>query len=133
MEKLKLYLAVPERFNHNRFRNMSTATETKPETRSVKASTPEKAKKETTPKLVCNVTGVARYTNATYLASKAKARNTDVKTLLANYVSRPVSKLLREGKSVTEIQGILGVTYQSPLADQSPEDILRLNGKQKRS
>lgn len=112
---------------------MSTATETKPETRSVKASTPAKAKKETTPKLVCNVTGVARYTNATYLASKAKARNTDVKTLLANYVSRPVAKLLREGKSVTEIQGILGVTYQSPLADQSPEDILRLNGKQKRS
>lgn len=112
---------------------MSTATETKPNTRSVKASTPEKAKKETTPKLVCNVTGVARYTNATYLANKAKARNTDVKTLLANYVSRPVSKLLREGKSVSEIQGILGVTYESPLANISAEEILRLNGKQKRS
>lgn len=112
---------------------MSTATETQPKTRSVKAATPEKAKKETTPKLVCNVTGIARYTNATYLASKAKARGVNVETLLTYYVSRPVAKLLREGKTVAEIQGILGVTYNSPLANTSGEEILRLNGKQKRS
>ena len=112
---------------------MSTATETTPKTRSVKASTPEKAKKETTPKLVCNVTGVARYTNATYLANKARARNTSIPALLATYVSRPVAKLLREGKTVAEVQNILGVTYNSPLADTSAEDILKLNGKQKKA
>lgn len=110
---------------------MSTATEQKPKTK-VKAEEPVKAKKETTPKLVCNVTGIARYTNATYLANKAKARNTDVKTLLAHYVSRPVSKLLREGKTVSEIQGILGAQYESPIANLSAEEILRMNGKQKR-
>ena len=112
---------------------MSTTTETKPKTHSVKAATPEKAKKETTPKLVCNVTGIARYTNATYLANKAKARGVNVETLLTYYVSRPVAKLLREGKTVAEIQGILGATYNSPLANTSGEEILRLNGKQKRS
>lgn len=112
---------------------MSTATaENKTKVVSKAPAKPQTAK-EKTPKLVCNVTGIARYTNAAYLANKARSRGVNVETLLSNYVSRPVAKLLREGKTVTEVQSILGSTYDSPLANTSAEEILRLNGKQKKA
>lgn len=109
---------------------MSTATAEK---KAVAKAPVKETGKEKTPKLVCNVTGIARYTNAAYLANKARSRGVNVETLLTYYVSRPVAKLLREGKTVSEIQGILGATYNSPLATTSGEEILRLNGKQKKA
>lgn len=109
---------------------MSTATAEK---KAVAKAAVKETAKEKTPKLVCNVTGIARYTNAAYLANKARSRGVNVETLLTYYVSRPVAKLLREGKTVSEIQSILGVNYTSPLANTSGEEILRLNGKQKRA
>jgi hypothetical protein len=115
---------------------MSTATQ-EPVIKTGKTA-PVKAQKETaprttTPKLVCNVTGVARYTNATYLANKASKAGTTIETYLGHYVNRTVAKMLREGKTVAEIQGILGITYDSPLANTPISDIIRYNGKQKRS
>ena len=95
---------------------------------------PTKVKRtSTTPKLVCNVTGIGRYTNAQYLENKAKERNCTVGEILDFYVSKPVAKMLREGKTVQEIQTILGVNYDSPLAAPMPvETILNYNGKQKK-
>jgi hypothetical protein len=100
---------------------------------------PGKAKKETapraaTPKLVCNVTGVTRYTNATYLANKAKKLGTTVEAYINHYVNRGVAKMLREGKTVAEIRSILGVEHlSSPLINTSEDTILKYNGKQKQN
>ena len=93
----------------------------------------EKTTRTITPKLVCQVTGIGRYTNAQYLQKKADQRNCTSAEILSFYVSREVAKLLRSGKTVAEIQGILGTTFESPIADQPIETILRYNGKQKAS
>lgn len=94
---------------------------------------PKAKRTSTTPKLVCNVTGIGRYTNAQYLENKAKERNCTVGEILDFYVSKPVAKMLREGKTVQEIQTTLGVNYDSPLAAPMPvETILNYNGKQKK-
>lgn len=87
--------------------------------------------KAVTPKLVCQVTGVGRYTNAAYLQKKADARNCSVEDITKHYISRDVAKLLRSGKTVAEAQGILGSTYESPLAGMDAQTILSFNGKQK--
>jgi len=92
----------------------------------------EKIERTVTPKLVCQVTGVGRYTNAQYLQKKAAARNCSTAEILSFYVSRDVAKLLRSGKTVAEIQGILGSTFESPIMDQPIETILRYNGKTKK-
>lgn len=101
----------------------------------VKRKTTESAQpktvKITTPKLVCQVTGVARYTNAAYLQKKAVQRKCSVEEITSHYVSRDVAKLLRGGKTVAEIQGILGVTFDSPIAAIEGTTILRFNGKTK--
>jgi hypothetical protein len=101
----------------------------------VKRKTTESAQPKTakvpTPKLVCQVTGVARYTNAAYLEKKASQRKCSVAEIISHYVSRDVAKLLRGGKTVAEIQGILGVTYDSPIAAIDGTTILRFNGKTK--
>jgi hypothetical protein len=90
-----------------------------------------KTEKVVTPKLVCQVTGVGRYTNAAYLQKKADQRNCTTAEILSHYVSREVAKLLRTGKTIVEIQGILGATYESPIAGVEAATILRFNGKTK--
>lgn len=90
-----------------------------------------KTAKTVTPKLVCQVTGIARYTNAAYLQKKADARSCSVEDITKHYVSREVAKLLRSGKTVAEIQGILGSTFESPIAGMDAAAILRFNGKSK--
>lgn len=117
--------------------NMTTTVETNtvaPKSQ-VKRKTTQSAQPKTakviTPKLVCQVTGVARYTNAAYLSKKAEQRSCSVEDITKHYVSREVAKLLRSGKTVTEIQGILGSTFESPIAEMSAETILRFNGKTK--
>lgn len=93
---------------------------------------PKAKRTSTTPKLVCNVTGIGRYTNAQYLENKAKERDCTVEVLLNFYVSKPVAKMLREGKTVQEIQTALGISYTSPLQEMPVDTILRYNGKQKK-
>ena len=92
----------------------------------------EKPARTITPKLVCQVTGVGRYTNAAYLAKKAEARNCTSEDILKHYVSRDVAKLLRSGKTVAEIKGILGSTFESPIQELEGAMILRFNGKTKK-
>ena len=114
---------------------MSTTmqNETVTQERPVESTTAKGAKKQSaTPKLVCNVTGLTRYTNEKYLNGKALAIGCTVEEVLSNYISKPVAKLMREGKTITEIQTILGVTYNSPLQNVPEESILRYNGKQKK-
>jgi hypothetical protein len=93
---------------------------------------PKAKRTSTTPKLVCNVTGIGRYTNAQYLENKAKERNCTIEEILGFYVSKEVAKMLREGKRVKEIQATLSVNYNSPVEHCEPETILRYNGKQKK-
>jgi len=114
---------------------MSTTmqNETVTQERPVESTTAKGAKKQsTTPKLTCNVTGISRYTNEKYLNEKARVLNCTVEEVLSNYVSKSVAKMLREGKTVSEIQTNLGVTYNSPLQNVPEESILRYNGKQKK-
>jgi len=114
---------------------MSTTmqNETVTQERPVQSTTAKGAKKQTTtPKLVCNVTGITRYTNDKYLNDKAQSIGCTVEEVISNYVSKGVAKLMREGKTVSEIQTILGVTYDSPLQNVPEESILRYNGKQKK-
>jgi len=103
----------------------------------VKRKTTQSAQPKTvkvvTPKLVCQVTGIGRYTNAAYLSKKAEQRACSVEDITKHYVSRDVAKLLRSGKTVTEIQGILGTSFESPIAELAAETILRFNGKTKKS
>jgi len=117
---------------------MTTATaETKTATpksqvkRKTTQSAQPKVEKTTTPKLVCQVTGVGRYTNAAYLQKKADQRNCTTAEILSHYVSREVAKLLRSGKTIVEIQGILGSTHESPILNVEAATILRFNGKTK--
>lgn len=96
----------------------------------VKRKTTQSAQpKAVTPKLVCQVTGIGRYTNAAYLQKKADQRSCTIQEITTHYVSREVQKLLRSGKTVAEVQGILGSSFESPIADLSAETILRFNGK----
>jgi hypothetical protein len=114
---------------------MSTTmqNETVTQERPVQSTTAKGAEKQSaTPKLVCNVTGIGRYTNEKYLNEKAQTLSCTVEEFLNNYVSKSVAKMLREGKTVSEIQNNLGVTYNSPLQNVPEESILRYNGKQKK-
>jgi hypothetical protein len=102
--------------------------------KTIKSAQPkaEKTERTITPKLVCQVTGVGRYTNAQYLSKKAEQRNCSTEDILKHYVSRDVAKLLRSGKTVAEIKGILGSTFESPIQELEGAMILRFNGKTKK-
>ena len=116
----------------------ATAAPTKTVTpkRAVQRKTEQSAQPEpmkvVTPKLICQVTGIGRYTNAAYLQKKADARKCSVEDIANHYVSREVAKLLRSGKTVAEVQGILGTTFQSPILEMDAASILRFNGKTKK-
>lgn len=99
-----------------------------------KPKTRQKGKNNKTPMLVCNLTGVSRYTNMDYLKTKASRLKTDVDTILKHYVCRDVLKCLIEGKGYDEIQEHLGITYDSPLIENEVdiEEVLKMNGKQKK-
>ena len=92
----------------------------------------QKTERTITPKLICQVTGVGRYTNAAYLSKKAEQRSCTTAEILSHYVSRDVAKLLRSGKTVAEIKGILGSSFESPIQDLDSATILRFNGKSKK-
>ena len=100
--------------------------------KTTQSAQPTKIERVITPKLICQVTGVGRYTNAQYLQKKADARKCTVAEILTHYVSRDVAKLLREGKTVTEIKGILGSSFESPIQEMDGKTILRFNGKSKK-
>lgn len=72
-----------------------------------------KSSRVVTPKLICIITGASRFTNKEYLDAKATAAGSR-KRFLDHYVSSDAMKLLREGKSVSDIRTALKV---------KPEDI----------
>lgn len=80
-----------------------------------KSAATEKAKSSrvVTPKLICIITGASRFTNKEYLDAKAAAAGSR-KRFLEHYVSSDAMKLLREGKTVSDIRTALKV---------KPEDI----------
>ena len=87
------------------------------------------------PKLTCLVTGRSRNSNIKYLDAKAVRLGIEVDTLIKNYVSRDALKLLRKGKSFTEVRQELGTA--EGFVPSNPayqiEELLRLNGKGKHS
>jgi len=82
-----------------------------------------KSSRQITPKLVCIITGTTRLTNAKYIASKPQG-------FVQNYISRPALKLLRQGKTITEVRSTLNVTASLPsISDSSLQNAIKINGK----
>ena len=82
-------------------------------------------------KLTCRITGKSRNTNTAYLEKKAEEAGS-VDEFLANYVSRPAAKLLREGKTVAEVREQLGITDAPEMTDEEARQSLEVNGKRNR-
>jgi hypothetical protein len=96
-----------------------------PEVRKNSAQTEGAAKtsRNVTPKLACIVTGKARLTNAKYIATKPQG-------FVSNYIGRPALKLLRQGKTLTEVRLALGVDSSVPtVSDSRLQDAIKINGK----
>ena len=96
-----------------------------PEVRKNSAKTEVAAKisRNVTPKLTCVITGKTRLTNAKYIATKSEG-------FVSNYISRPALKLLRSGKTLTEVRAELGVDSSVPtINDSKLEAAIKINGK----
>ncbi|NBW57876.1 hypothetical protein EBR43_08870 [bacterium] len=96
-----------------------------PEVRKNSAKTEGAAKtsRNVTPKLTCIVTGAARLTNAKYIASKPEG-------FVSNYISRAALKLLRQGKSLSEVRTALNVDSSVPTVNDSKlQAAIKINGK----
>jgi len=96
-----------------------------PEVRKNSAKTEGAAKtsRNVTPKLTCVITGKTRLTNAKYIASKPEG-------FVSNYISRPALKLLRQGKSLTDVRSELGVDSSVPtINDSKLQAAIKINGK----
>jgi hypothetical protein len=86
-----------------------------------------KTSRNVTPKLTCIITGKTRLTNAKYIATKSSG-------FVSNYISRPALKLLRQGKTLTEVRSELGVDSSVPtVSDSSLQAAIKINGKWSKS
>lgn len=82
-----------------------------------------KTTRQVTPKLTCIITGASRLTNAKYLASKPQG-------FLTNYISRGALKLLRQGKSLSEVRTALNIDSSVPtVSDSALQNAIKINGK----
>lgn len=95
--------------------------------------------KQTTPKLICNITDKARATTKDYLADRLADLNIKQEDYLANYVCKGALKLLRQAdlstqasadKAITDIRKQLGSTATHPLKVDDLKLMLKYNGKQ---
>lgn len=87
-------------------------------------------KKSATPKLICILTGRARFTNKEYLANKA-ATVGSMKRFLEHYVCQDAIVMLREGKTPAEVRKALKVDEKAvPMPSEEKMKIaLEINGK----
>ena len=90
---------------------------------------------DTLPKLTCLVTGKTRNSNIKYLDAKAVRLGVDVDSIIKSYVSRDALKLLRKGKTITEVRQELGIAegFVPTNPAYNLEELLRLNSKGKHS
>jgi hypothetical protein len=88
-------------------------------------------KKQTTPKLVCNVTGSSRVTNRKYLQAKADKKNTTVEEFLSYYVSKDTLRQLKAGRSVAEIREDYGLADipSNEMTQEWVDNAVKMNGK----
>ena len=89
------------------------------------------AKKPTSPKLTCVVTGKTRPSNERYLSSKAEQRNVTVEHFTQHYVCKQAVKRLRAGMPVKDVREELMAEVSTPISDEMVKEILRVNGKTK--
>ena len=95
-------------------------------------TTEQKAQRQprvVTPKLRCIVTGKDRLTNKAYLEEKAKQAGVTVDAYLKNYISREPLRLLREGKSLSDVRAALNVTITDSISDADLQTAIKMNGK----
>ena len=87
-----------------------------------------------TPVLTCAITGKTRLTNKKYLEGKAAgAPGENLQEKVVNfkktYICKEAAKLLRAGKSVADVRGILGAENNvQELTDDQAKLMLKLNG-----
>ena len=84
---------------------------------------------QTTPKLVCNVTGYSRVTNRKYLQAKADKKNSTVEEFLSYYVSKDTLRQLKAGRTVEEIRADYPDAPRNEMSDSWVEAAVKLNGK----
>lgn len=103
--------------------------ETQTNTTSQTEQKPQRAPRVVTPKLRCIVTGKERLTNKAYLDEKAGQAGVSVETYLKNYISREPLRLLREGKSLTDVRSALNATATDSISDADLQAAIKMNGK----
>lgn len=92
-----------------------------------------------TPVLTCAITGKTRLTNKKYLEGKAgNAPGENLREKVENfkktYICKEAAKLLRAGKSVVDVRGILGAENNvQELTDDQAKSMLKLNGARNKS
>ena len=91
-----------------------------------------------TPVLTCAITGKTRLTNKKYLEQKAanspgETMQEKVENFKKLYICKEAAKLLREGKSVADVRGILGSENNvQELSDEQAQLMVKLNGSRNR-
>ena len=86
------------------------------------------ARKSTSPKLTCVITGSTRPTNDKYLRSKADKKGASIEQFVQYYACKQAVKRLRVGMSVEDVRAELGVEVTTPVSEGTVKGILRLNG-----
>jgi len=86
---------------------------------------------DTLPKLKCIVTGKERATNKSYLNQKATKANCTIEEYRAAYICKDALKLLREGKSVSDVRTALNSTATDDVSQETIDKALAFNGRQK--
>ena len=92
-------------------------------------NTETKSKRDSTPKLVCQVTGTSRVTNQKYLSSKAQNKGTTVEEFLEYYVCKDAVRQLKAGRTATEIRQDYPEAPETAISSEWVKEALKLNGK----
>lgn len=101
----------------------STLVSTEVRKNSANGTVAAKISRQVTPKLTCIVTGAPRLTNAKYLASKPQG-------FVTNYISRGALKILRQGKTLSEVRAALNVDSSVlAVSDSVLQNAIKINGK----
>lgn len=89
--------------------------------------------KQKNPHLFCAITGKSRPTTWAYLKDKADRLETDVDTLINNYVSREAITQLLDGASVEDIRSRFKDAPTTEINKDELANLIRLNSKAKKA
>lgn len=89
--------------------------------------------KQKNPHLFCAITGKSRPTTWAYLKDKADRLETDVETLINNYVSREAITALLDGATVSDIRARFKDAPTTEISNEELANLIRLNSKAKKA